>query len=350
MLQSSNMHDKYFDKIMSIIIIVFLVVLSFLIVRPILNSIIFALILGFIFTPFYLWLYKKTKSRNLSASLIIVLLLIVIILPLWFLTPVLLKQSFSIYQATQATDFITPFKSAFPALFSSDQFSAEIGSIFSSFISRTANSLVNSISNIIINIPTLSLQFLVVLFTFFFILTDGDVVLDYVKSVLPFPKEIEKKIFQYAEDITASVLYGQVVIGFIQGVIASIGFFIFGAPNPLFLTLLAVVAGILPLIGPLVISVPVAIYLFVAGNNFAGWGILAFGLISSLVDHFLRPIIVARRTKMHMGLVLISTIGGLFFFGIIGLILGPLITAYLIILLEVYRGKPTGVLVEEAKK
>ena len=75
----------------------------------------------------------------------------------------------------------------------------------------------------------------------------------------------------------------------------------------------------------------------IAGNTFSAIGILVFGAISSTVDNFLRPMIVSKRTNLHSAIVIIGMIGGLFMFGILGVILGPLILAYLIILLEVYR-------------
>ena len=84
-----------------------------------------------------------------------------------------------------------------------------------------------------------------------------------MKSLLPFSKEVEKKIFDYSKGITSSVLYGQVIIGILQGIAAGLGFFIFGVPKALFLTLLAMMAGIFPIIGTTIIWLPVAIYLFI---------------------------------------------------------------------------------------
>ena len=90
------MNEDYFKKITTGIILLVLIVLAFLLVRPILLAIIMGLILAFIFSPIYDWFYKYFKSRNLSASLICLILLIVIILPLWFLTPVFIDQSIKI--------------------------------------------------------------------------------------------------------------------------------------------------------------------------------------------------------------------------------------------------------------
>src|SRR3990172_304733 len=99
---------------MTAIILLVLIVFSFLLLRPILLSIIFGLLLAFVFAPIYDWLHKKTKSKNLSASIMIVLLLLIIFIPIWFLTPILIDQSFKIFQSTLQIDFVTPLKNLFP--------------------------------------------------------------------------------------------------------------------------------------------------------------------------------------------------------------------------------------------
>lgn len=333
------MDDKYFRKITTTVILFILIVLSFLLLRPILLSIILGIILAVVLTPVYNRLYKIIKSKNISAALICILLLLLIILPIWFLTPILINQSFKVYLSTQQLDFVTPLQNIFPSLFASEEFSAEVGSILYSFVTKITNSLVNSFANIILNFPVIFLQLLVVFFTFFFILRDKEQLVEYIQSLLPFPKNIEKKLFESTRAITISVIYGQVIIGIAQGLLVGVGFFIFRVPNALLLTLLATIAGIFPIIGTAIIWLPVVIYLFIAGNTIPAIGVTLFGIISSSIDNFLRPMIVAKRAKLHSSVILVGMIGGLFFIGILGLILGPLILAYLLIILEIYRNR-----------
>jgi len=339
------MDDSNFRKIMSAILLVSLIILSVLILNSVLISIIIAFLLAFIFAPVYTWLDKKIKSPNISAGLIILVLLIIIILPIWFLMPLLLEQSYDIFQKTAGIDFITPLKSIFPPLFASERFSAEVGSIISSFTTNTANSLVNSLAGVILDFPTIMLHLVVIFFTFFFLLRDKEIIVSYIKSLLPFSKEVEEKIFEYSRSVTASVLYGEFVVGMLQGLILAVGLFIFQIPNTLFFSLIALFLGVLPIVGTAILWVPIAIYLFATNNPIAAWGIVIFGLLSSSIDNILRPLIVEKRTKIHSAIVLVAMIGGLFFFGIIGFVLGPLIISYLLILLEIYRGKAKPALV-----
>ena len=333
------MDEKYIKKVTSLLILVILIVLSFLLLRPILLSIIVGIILAFIFSPIYNWLYRCTKIKNLSAGILVAVLLILIILPIWFLTPILVDQSIKIYTSAQQADFVTPLKTVFPDLFASEEFSAEVGSIVHSFVTRIANYFVNAISGIILNFPVLFLKMLVVFFTFFFVLRDKEKIIQDIKSILPFSRSIKKRLFDSSKAITGAVIYGQVIIGSIQGVVLGIGLFIFRVPNALILTAVSILAGIFPIIGTGIVWIPLTIYLVIAGNTLAAIGVLLFGIISSSLDNFIRPIIVSKRTELNSSIILIGMIGGLFLFGILGVILGPLILAYLLILLELYRTK-----------
>ena len=333
------MDDIYFKRVMTSILLVVLIVLSFLLVKPILMSIVSGILLAFVFSPVYDWLHKKTKSRNLSASIISAFLALILILPFWFFTPIFIDQSFKIYQAVQTFDFVTPMKTVFPGLFASEGLSNEIGSTLHSFTTKIATFVINAFGEIILNLPTLALQFLVMAFTFFYVLRDKDELIIYIKSLLPFSTEIEKKIFEYSKGITYSVIYGHFIIGILQGIIVGLGFYLFKVPNALFLTLVAVILGILPIIGTTIVWLPVAIYILITQGTLAAFGVSIFGLLSNFVEEFLRPIIIARKTQINSALILIGMIGGVFLFGILGVILGPLIMGYLLILLEVYRNK-----------
>jgi predicted PurR-regulated permease PerM len=331
------METAYFRKVFALICTGTLLVLSFLIIKPIIMSIFFGLVLAFVFSPIYNFFYKVTKSPNLSATLICLLLILIILLPIWFFTPTLINQTFNLYLSAQQIDYTAILKQVFPSLFASEQFTTEFGGMIQSFVIKGGNYLLDSLSKFILNFPLIALHSFVILFTLYFSLRDKKELISYVKSLSPFSKEVEDELFKSSRSITASVLYGNVVVGIIQGITIGIGFFIFGIPNALFLTILGVIVGILPLVGTFVIWFPVLIYLLVVNNMFAAIGILIFGIISTNVDSLLRSAFVSRFTKVHSGIILIGMIGGPFVFGVLGVILGPLILSYLLIIFDVFR-------------
>jgi predicted PurR-regulated permease PerM len=333
------MDNEDTKKIITAIILIVLLVLSFFLLKPIIMAIILGILLAFIFTPIYDFVFKFIKRKNITALLMCLLLIALIVVPLWYVFPIAIDQSIKFYMNSQDLDFVTPLKSIFPSFFESDEFSNEIGLAIHSFVTKTTSSLMNSMSNVILNFPTLFLKLLVVFFSFFFVLRDKEEMMEYIKSLLPFTKEVEKRLFKSSKDLTLSILYGQVLLGIVQGITAGIGFFAFGVPNALLLTLLATVAGIFPIIGTTIVWIPVAIYLIIAGNTVSALGVVLFGLMSSVIEAFFKPIFISRRAKMNSSLILFGMVGGILFFGLLGIILGPLILAYLFIVIEAYRNK-----------
>jgi|SRR3989344_2211423 len=344
----ARMDEEYVRKGATLAILVILLSLSFLLIKPIALSIIGGIILSFIFSPVYDFFLKKFKSKNFTAFFICLFLIIMIVLPLWFLTPIFINQSFKIFLAAQGLDLVTPLKQIFPSFFVSESFSNSIGEVIQTFLKNTSDSITTGLTKIVFNLPIILLHFIIVLFTFFYVLRDKDQILDYIKSLSPFSKDTEKKLLEYTSGITSSVIYGQVIVGIIQGAIAGLGFIIFGVPNALFLTLVASIVGVLPIIGPVIIWIPVVIFLIADGQQIPAIGVIFFGLIASSIDNILRPLIVSLRTRINTSIVLIGMIGGYFMFGIIGFVLGPLILGYLFIVLELYRKKETpGIFIQE---
>ena len=345
------MDNDYSKKIVMALVFAALVFLSFLLLKPIILPIIFGAILAFIFVPVYDFFFKYIKRKNVTAILMCFILILLVVVPLWYLAPIAIDQSIKFYMNSQNMDFVGPLRTVFPSIFQSEEFANEIGSVIHSFVTKTTNSLMNSLSNVILNFPTLFLYLLIVLFTFFFVLRDKEELVLYIQSIFPFSKEVEKRLFKSSRDLTISILYGQIVLGAAQGIVVGIGFFIFGVPNALLITLLAVLAGIFPIVGATIIWIPVVIYLLIAGNTASALGIIIFGVASSLIENLFKPIFISRRTKMNSSIILFGMVGGIFLFGLLGMVIGPLILAYLFILIEAYKNeKLPGVVIQPAEK
>ncbi len=123
-----------------------------------------------------------------------------------------------------------------------------------------------------------------------------------------------------------------------QGVVATVGFLIFGVPEPLIWGLFTVIAALVPTVGTSLSIIPAVIVLALTGHvpqaiGMAIWGVLAVGLI----DNFLGPKLVSSTTKLHPLLVLLSVLGGLSLFGFLGFLIGPIIMAIMIELIDICR-------------
>lgn len=333
------LHEKNFKDAITVILIIGLFILTYLILRPIIFSIVFAILLAYILYPVYSLAVKIVKNERIAAFLICALILIIVLIPAIFFLGTLINQAVDFYLVLQKIDLAVIFKNLLPSSLSPELYSTIIASL-NNFIPKAVGYFIGRFSSFVMNLPGILLQIFVVLFVFYFSLKDGKEAIKYLKSLSPLSKEVENKFFQQFQDITNSVLLGFIVVGIIQGIVAGIGYFVLGVPKALFLTLLTMLAAIIPMVGPWLVWLPVDIYLFSAGKTGAAIGLLLYGtLVISLIDNILRPMIVSRRTEMNSAIVVIGMIGGLFVFGFLGIIIGPLILGYVILVLEIYRKK-----------
>jgi predicted PurR-regulated permease PerM len=307
--------------------------------KPILLSIIFGALLAYILNPLYKRAQRIVSNKNIAAALVVIFTLLLIILPVIFITPIVLRQSFELYQASQQIDLLTPLKKLFPAVFASEYFTAQFSGTLNSFIRKITTSFMQNLTDIILNLPIVFLHIFIVLFTFYFVMRDQDKIFSYFHSISPFPQETEKQLISHSKSIADAVVYGQVLIGILQGILTGVALFIFQIPHALLLTFIAVIASIIPILGPFLIWVPADIYLFVKGETASAIGLLIVGIFISTIDNILRPLFVAKRTKIPSSIIFLGMIGGFFLFGILGFVIGPLILAYLLIVLEIFRNK-----------
>ncbi len=330
--------EKDIKKLSIIILVAVLIILSFFLLRPVLLSVIGGLVLAYALMPVFRFFNKYIKNRNATASLVLLVLVIVIAIPLWFLVPLIVKQIFGVFSFSQTLDIQGFLKTLFPT--SNPEFLTQVTLTFNNVVSKTTSLVLNSLVNFFLNIPKFLLHLFIVVFISFFAMRDSQKLIGFAKSLSPLSKNKEKIVVNHFKDITNSIIYGQIIVGIVQGLLAGLGFFVFGVDNAIVLTLLAVFLSVIPFIGPGLVWIPVVIYLFSTGNAGIAIGYLAYNvLIVSLADNFLRTYIVSRKTNLSQAIILIGMIGGLFVFGIMGLIIGPLLLAYLITLLESFKDK-----------
>jgi len=328
-----------FKEGITVILILGLFILAAMILKPVIIAIFSGILLAYIFLPIYKFVLSKVKSENLSAFLVGIGLLILIFGILAWIFSSLVSQAIDLYLGLQTIDLTNIVRTTIPEFLPTEA-STVFASSINTFISNFLADALSKFSNFILELPIFLLQLFVVIFIFFFSLRDGERAVEYIKSLSPLKKETQDKFFKHFKDITHSVLVGQIIVGIIQGIIAGIGYWIFGVENALILTALTMLAGVIPLIGPWLVWVPIDIYLFASGHSGAGLGLLIYGLIIiSWLDTIIRPLIVSRKTQINSAIVIIGMIGGLFVFGILGLIIGPLVLAYVLLVIELYRKK-----------
>ena len=186
------------------------------------------------------------------------------------------------------------------------------------------------------NIVVVIVNVIIMLFALFFFFRDGDAIMERLRRVLPFdPSFREGRIRETADLIRASISSG-LVVALVQGVVGGITFAILGLGAPIFWGVIMAFFSLLPL-GAWIVWTPVSVWLLLTGETGRGIALLAIGAAGiSLIDNFLRPILLSGRTEMNGLLVFISLLGGISAFGLLGLVLGPVIMATAISFVDAY--------------
>ncbi len=128
------------------------------------------------------------------------------------------------------------------------------------------------------------------------------------------------------------------IVAFAQGSLGGVGFLIFGLPQPAFWGTVMIPASVIPVVGSTIIWGPAAVYLLFTGHIAAGVGLIIWGgVVVSVIDNILKPILVKGSSETPSIFILFSILGGLTYFGMIGFILGPLILSFLLSLLRIYQ-------------
>jgi len=328
--------EKDVKKVMLIFLAVALAVLAFLIVRPVVLSVLGGLILAYVFFPIYKKTCRYVKYEALAAAIVSIIVLILIALPLWFLTPMLMRQLFEIFRFSQEIDIVGLIKDLLPT--ASPDLVAQFEISINTALGKVTSTILNSLIGSILNFAVVALHLLLVAFIFFFALKDEEKLREFVSGLSPLNKSQEKSLIRQFKDMTSSIINGQVIAGIVQGILAGIAFLLFGIPNALILTIISVIVGIIPVIGLGLIYIPLTIYIFLTGSPLIAFLYLAYNvLLVSAADNFLRAHLVSRRTQVSQVVVLVGMIGGFFLFGVLGLILGPLILTYFLTLLRAYK-------------
>ena len=181
-------------------------------------------------------------------------------------------------------------------------------------------------------------QVAIMLVTLFYFLRDRRLLLEFLFRLAPLSSSESHKLIHRVSEAISATLYGNLVVKLVQGILGGLMFWILGLPSPLLFGILMALLAMLPVVGTSLVWGPAAIVLLYQGSwvkaiILALWG----GLVVSLMDNLLYPMLVATGLRFHTLGVLFSLFGGLIAFGLAGFVLGPVILASTVALLEIWQ-------------
>jgi predicted PurR-regulated permease PerM len=297
------------------------------------SSILGAVVLFTIFRPLYIKLAEnKGWNRSLVALLIIFISLIVIVIPFLTLSIMVVGKISSINLKELPIDqWISKIDAFAGANLNQPHFAEETLQKLGTFATGLFPSILGSAANTILTL-------LVLYFILYFMFTQ---IREFEAGLLkyaPFREQHALKFANALRDSTYSNVLGQGIIALTQGVLLANGFWIFGIPDPIFWGVIAIFISFLPVVGAPTLCIPASIVLFAQGQNWQGVALLAYGLLFiGNIDNFLRMIINKRVANTHPIISIIGVFIGLPLFGILGLVFGPVLLSYFMLLLEIYE-------------
>ncbi len=183
-----------------------------------------------------------------------------------------------------------------------------------------------------------ALNMVVLLFVLYFMLIGGGRMESYVREMLPFNRSTGRKVMREIYLIVRSNAIGIPLLAIVQGVVAYLGYLLFGAPSPLFWGVATCFATIIPIVGTGLVWLPLAAYMALDGSWGAALGLCAYGmLIVTHVDNVVRFIMQKKLADTHPLVTIFGVVIGLSLFGFMGVIFGPLMLAMFIFCVDLFK-------------
>lgn len=309
-----------------------------LLLKPFFGPIFWAVAIALIFHPLRERLAVKMGDRpNLIALLTLLLCLFIVIIPVLALVTSLVAEGVTLYQKIQAGElkpgeYIDQVVSSFPAI---EALFSEFGINLSDIRNRAVSAFVGGsqlLAKQAIGFGQNTFQFFIglalMVYLAFFLLRDGNRLVELMIAALPLGDERERLLFSKFAEVTRATVKGNLLIAIIQGALGGFIFWALDIQGALLWGVVMAIVSLLPAIGAALVWVPAAIYLAATGEFVSAVILTAFGsIVIGLSDNLLRPILVGRDTRMPDYVVLLSTLGGLAMFGINGFVMGPLVAA-----------------------
>jgi predicted PurR-regulated permease PerM len=313
--------------------------------RPFVDVLLWAAVLVTMFYPVHRRLVASSGRPGVSAAVSTLTVIVIVLLPATFITLAVTNELRGAVAGLQGLgerllDPSSPIVG--PALAWASQY-VDLERLRSQeFLAERLEGWTSAVANrtvgVVGGVVSALVQMVLVVFTMFYLFRDGENMRHALYDVLPLDRQQSHAIVQRTREVVGATVYGVLVIAAIQG---SLGMFIFwalGLPSPLLWGVVMFFLSMIPMAGSFLVWVPAAIFLAATGAYTRAVVLVVWGLVViGSIDNFLSPRLVGSRTRLHELLVFFSVLGGLQVFGVLGVVLGPVVVAITLALVEMVR-------------
>ena len=319
--------------------------LCWLMLRPFIGVLEWATVLVLVFYPIHKRLAEKIKRRKLSALLSCLLVVIIVALPFVFLTAALATELSSV--GSNLEKHVFPILNADSSVagrltkWLNDRFHIDARTtqiLIADQLKGFGAALVGQSIHLVQNVVTGIVKAFFITFTMYYLFRDGDKIVQALPNVLPLRRQQSAAILLRINQVVSASVYGVVSIAILQGILAGVAFWLLGVPSPLLWATVLTFVCMIPIAGSFFVWLPASVYLMFKGHWTGAIALILWGtFVISTVDNFLRPKLIKNQTKLHELFVFFSVLGGISVFGLLGIVLGPVVLAVTLGLLQTFR-------------
>ncbi|MGE3541162.1 MAG: AI-2E family transporter [Candidatus Tectimicrobiota bacterium] len=319
--------------------------LCYLLVQPFLPALAWALALAVVAQPVYGWLLVHIARPGLAAALAVVLVSLLLIAPTLFVLHAFIREIAQGVEHLQTEDTAGWWRAIVAG---NPRFAPALHWLGSHVDLRTE--VERGVALLTARLPSFVtgslwafVELLIILFCLFFFFRDRPLALRALRALVPLSDSEASEVFRRVADTIHATIYGTMVVGIVQGTLGGLMFWWLGLPTPLVWGMAMALLALVPILGTFVVWIPAAIFLALDGHwgkalMLTGWG----GLVIALVDNMLYPFLVGERLRLHTLLVFVAMLGGVTVLGASGLILGPVILAITLALMDIWSRRTAG--------
>lgn len=335
-----------FQRAFLLLLVVAISVAFVTMIRDFLLVIFLAAIFAGLCHPIYAWLERHLRGHRAAASALTLLFFCAVVLgPLATVAGIVARQALHVSQnvgprvkaLVQEPTLLDEYLRHVPGYDRLEPYREQILTRAAELIGTAGSALFRSLSGTLGGTLLVIVQFVIFLYTMFFLLMDGRAMLDRILQYLPLGQADKARMIERFASVTRATLKGTLLIGVTQGVLCGLAFWVVGIEGAVFWGTIMIVLSIVPGVGGALVWVPASIVLVATGAVWRGLGLALFcGLIVGSIDNVMRPRLVGRDTQLHDLLIFFSTLGGLLMFGPMGFIVGPILAALFVTVWDIY--------------
>jgi predicted PurR-regulated permease PerM len=298
-------------------------------------------ILAFLSHPLFACLRHRHFKPKIASATVTLGILLLVIVPISVFVILAIKQGIYITQGIAANDELS-----FQSLFNRISHWAIVEKIIGSpevlerqiqvWVQGTGKAVTSIILGIAADVPKIALQLVLASISCFFFLVDGPKFLTWMADKIPLDLDVRTKISQSFENTAISVIWATLAAASVQSAIMLASFLILDVPAAFLAAGATFIFAWIPIVGSGPVWITGAIFLYLQGSALKAVLMITLGIITGVVDNFVRPIVLKGRGNLHPLVSLVAIFGGIGMFGLMGIFIGPILVAIVISVLQIW--------------